>query len=329
MAWLASDLVATVKLRAMLPTSSSAPGTADADVLAHANDELQSFMVPMLLSINEEYFTATTDVPLVAGQDVYRLPDRSAASKLREVWAVGGNILINLPRIEPEALNQWVNNATGVPAAFIMEAGGIRLVPKPSASGYSLRMRYFARPALMTVDTAQYARILTASYLSPSSTTLTLAHSTTAGQGMLTPSLGDGYLYDLIAGRPPFEHLGFQGWCTAVGPNFRFSWPDTISPSLQGATGANGAQIGDFITALDVSPIVQLPQELHSLLAQRVTARILHQLGRFDAASAATTEAERMAKVALNMLTPRVDGAARVVMGLLQSGRRNIFRVGS
>jgi hypothetical protein len=313
--WTAADLVAAVKLRAMLPTSSSAPGTADSDVLAHANDELQSRLVPLLMSVNEEFFTFTTDVALVSGQAVYRVPDRAAAAKLRELNLVSGNVLLNLPRIEPEQLTRFLaGGAVGVPAAFVMEAGGVRLVPTPSASSMTLRMRFFFRPGELTATTSNYATITTATPTSSTEVTLTL------GTG-LVPSASTSYLYDLISGRPPFEYLAMDGTCeSALTPyDMRFS---AGYSGLQSATSAIGWTGADYLAVRGLSPVPQLPSEVHPLLVQRTLCRVLQQLGRYETLDRAEREADRLEKVALSLLSPRVDGAPRKMRGVLQSSRR-------
>jgi hypothetical protein len=315
--WLASDLIATVKLRCMLPTSSSAPGTADADVLAHANDELQSRLVPLLMSINEEYFVATTDVPLVAGQAIYRVPDRNAASKLREVTLIVGNVVIDLPRIEPERLKMFVAGATGVPAGFVLEAGGIRLIPTPTSGGMSVRMRYFVRPGQLTTTAADFTTVTAAVW--SSSTTCLVTHG--AGLG---PETGDGIVYDLIAGRPPFEYVAMDGTCddAVASPSSNIVFSTGVSQSSPGAQSSLGLAGVDYLTVRDRSPVVQLPVEMHSLLAQRTVCRMLQQLGQYDKLDRAEKEASRLEAVALNVLTPRVDGAPRKMRGILQSQRR-------
>lgn len=315
--WLASDLITTVKLRAMLPTSSASPGTLDADVLAHANDELQSRLVPLVMATNEEYFTFTVDVPLVGGQAVYRVPDRCAGSKLRELTLLVGATIIDLPRIEPERLSQLINGAAGVPAGFVMEAGGVRLVPTPTSGGMSLRMRYYVRPGQLTTAVADFASIVSVNSLT--STRADVVIST----GGVMPAGSDGNLYDIVCGRPPFEHLVMDATCfSAFGANIVLEFSLGSSASVQGRESTAGFTGADYVAKRDLSPIVQLPVELNSLLAQRTVCRILQSLGQYDKLDRAEREAERLERVALSLLTPRVDGAPRKLRGLLQNTRR-------
>jgi hypothetical protein len=302
----------------MLPTSSASPGTLDADVLAHANDELQSRLVPLVMATNEEYFTFTVDVPLVGGQAIYRVPDRCAGSKLRELTLLVGATIIDLPRIEPERLSQLVNGASGVPAGFVMEAGGVRLVPTPTSGGMSLRMRYFVRPGQLTATAADFALIVTAGTVP-----LLGAVNVVIASGGLMPTGGDGNLYDIVCGRPPFEVLVMDATCfSAVSTTLVLEYSLGSSASVQGRESAAGFSGADYVTKRDLSPIVQLPVELHSLLAQRTVCRILQSLGQYDKLDRAEKEADRLERVALSLLTPRVDGAPRKLRGLLQNTRR-------
>lgn len=316
--WTAADLVTSVKLRAMLPTSSSAPGTADADVLAHANDELQSRLVPLLLSINEELLVATTDVTLVAGQAVYRVPDRAAAARLRDVHLVVGGNLVRLAHIEPERMGLWTSAAQGQPQAFVMEAGGLRLIPTP-ATGSTLRVRYYVRPGQLTTTSTDFAQVLTVT--SPTATEFTC----TLGSG-LTPVALSGYLYDLVSGRPPFETLALDGSCLSAGSGYLMSFTSGWA-GLQARLSSIGWTGADYLTLRGMSPVPQVPSEAHPLLIQRTVCRMLLQLGRLDEADRAEREADRLERVMLTLLSPRADGSPRKMLGLHQQ-RQQLWRWG-
>lgn len=315
--WTAADLVTSVKLRAMLPTSSSAPGTADADVLAHANDELQSRLVPLLLSVNEELLVATTDVTLVAGQAVYRVPDRAAAARLRDVHLVVGGNLVRLAHIEPERMGLWTSAAQGQPQAFVMESGGLRLIPTP-ASGSTLRVRYYVRPGQLTTTASDYAQVLTVSANSATEFTCTL------GTG-LAPTGVAGPLFDVVSGRPPFETLALDGTCTSILPT-TMSFPGGYV-GLQARLSTVGWTGADYLTLRGMSPVPQVPSEAHPLLIQRTVCRMLSQLGRLDEADRAEREADRLERVMLSLLSPRADGSPRKMLGLHQQ-RQQLWRWG-
>jgi hypothetical protein len=177
----------------------------------------------------------------------------------------------------------------------------------------TLRMRFFFRPGELTATASNYATIATATPTSSTEVTLTL------GTG-LTPAALSGHVYDLISGRPPFEYLAMDGTCLSSSP-YITRWPAGYS-GLQSAASAIGWTGADYLAVRGLSPVPQLPSEVHPLLVQRTLCRVLQQLGRYETLDRAEREADRLEKVALSLLSPRVDGAPRKMRGVLQSSRR-------
>ena len=304
MAWLTSDLLADVRRRAMLPTTSTL-GLADADILEHANNEMATRLVPLVTSVNEEFYVQTIDVTLVAGQGAYRIPNRSAGGKLRDVTYLLGSSVLNLARIEPEQLTQFASSATGTPSAFYMEAGTVNLVPVPAGGG-TLRMKFFVRPGRFTATATDYGVI-----------TAVTINSVSASSGVFTGtfsgSLTASGTFDVIAFRPPFEYLALN----AAG--FTFSAPNialVATPATSSTLSLNIAS-GDYITKPDLSPVIQLPVELHSLLVQRTVCAIMETFNYGERLAAAEAAYVRMEEAALKLITPRVDGAPRKMRGVL------------
>lgn len=307
MPWTTTDLLADVRRRAMLPSSASL-GTQDSDILLHADNEMASRMVPLVTSVNEEFYVQTIDVATTSAQS-YRIPNRSAGGKLRDVTYIQGATQIPLARIEPERLHEFSLNAAGVPVGFYLEAGSVNLVPKPSGGGI-LRMRYYVRPGSFTNTSSQWGFINAAP---------------TYNGNVVTLSLGSGYFpvngfeYDVIAYRPPFEYLLLNGVASASGAGtvtLTVSSPTTPAPNLSPNIAS-----GDYLVQRDVSPLMQLPVELHSLLAQRVVCAVMESLGYAERLAMAEDTYARMEASALKLLTPRVDGAPRKMRGIMGLGR--------
>lgn len=292
MAFTTTDLLSTVRLRGMLPSTATL-GVQDSDILQHANDEMQSRLVPLVESVNEEFYVTTTDVALVSGQAAYRLPNRNSGSKLRDLKLVIGGVQQPLVRIEPEKVSAWVSTATGFPQAFYLEAGAVVLVPTPAVSNATLRMRYFVRPGQFVTNAAPTtSTVASVSYSGPTATVTT---SVVVGSGAVS--------VDCLAYRPPFEYLALNG----SGSGGIYTLPNS-SPNIA---------VGDYVSLADQSPLLQLPVELHSLLAQRTLCRVLQQLGYSDKYAMASDEADRLEEVALKLLSPRVDGAPKKMRGVL------------
>lgn len=308
MVWTTTDLLADVRRRAMLPTTSTL-GATDADILAHADNEMASRLVPLVTSVNEEFYVQTMDFQLTGGQAAYRMPNRSAGGKLRDVTYLLGASRINLARIEPEQLTAFIVSPVGMPTAFYLEAGAVNLVPAPAGAGI-LRMAYYVRPGRFTSSAAEYGVVTSVTY---SGNSVTIGFS-----GSLTTS--NGSLYDVIAFRPPFEYLLTDGTASASGAGtvtLTVPGPSTPSPAL-----SPNIAVGDYICARDKSPILQLPVELHSLLAQRVVCAIFESLAYAERLEMAERVYARMEQAALRLITPRVDGAPRKMRGLLNSMSR-------
>lgn len=317
MAWTVLDLIADVRRRAMLPDT-NALGFQDSDIVAHANNEMASRMVPLVTSVNEEFYVATKDVAVVAGQSAYRVPNRSAGGKLRDLTYIMGNTVLNLARIEPEQLPRWIVNPVGTPSGFYMEAGTVNLIPTPAAGG-TLRMKYYVRPGQFQTPATYTGNVKSLASVSYSGNTVAL----TWGSG---PGPTNNRLYDVIAFRPPFEYLvidGVSSNSTTTSVTLTVSSPTTpapdLSPNIYVAADTN---YSDVFTPSDYSPILQLPVELHSLLAQRVVCAIMEQLNYREKLELAEATYARMEQAALKLITPRVDGAPRKMRGLLNTNSR-------
>ncbi len=315
MAWTTTELLADVRRSGMFPSASTVTGLTDTDLLAHADKELQSRLLSLVMAAREEFYVRVTDAALVASQSAYKVPYRSIANKLRDVSLLVGTSERNLRRIEPERMGEDASNATGaLPWAFYMERDSVVIVPAPSSSGgASLRLRYFARPnRLVAVSATATPTILTVTADSPTTGTTRITHSATG------TTLSTSTLWDIVRARPGFEHVGLD--LTATGT--AAGRIDVLSSSLPSDfTTANNA--GDYISAAETSPVVQLPPELHNLLYQRTLCRVLASLGDLDVLAVAEKQAVDMEAAAGMLVSNRTEGNARkVVSGLMWRNRR-------
>lgn len=306
---LASALIADVRRRGMLPSSSSlSAGYADSDILAHADAEMASYMVPLVMSLTEEFYTASTDVALVSGQAAYRVPNRSIGGKLRDVQLIQGNQLLSLARIEPEELGVYSTLSAGTPSGFYLDAGCVNLVPTPGSGG-TIRLRYYARPGALTVTAANFTQISSIGSSSATAMSITMAAATAGLTGFV----------DVISSQSPYEPLLLSGTVASnVGTALSLSSLNTAqlySFSAVGNFQTGGTGRGAYIAREGESPIVQLPDELFSLLTWRTLACVQRQIGHHERLAATEAECERLERVALRLLSPRVDGEPRKLMG--------------
>lgn len=277
-------LLASIRRRGMIPNNSEV--FSDADLLALATEELQSFVVPFLLRIREEYLVAVKDVTIVSGTAEYDIPARAIGGKLRDVLVLLGNDYVPIPRVEPE---QVVTGPSGSVGAYYLQNNQVVLVPTPSSGG-TLRLKYHRRPSeLVAVSACQ-----SITDASAGTGTYILAVSGSAISGSV----------DVVRGTPGFDVLAADA-----------ADLDATAGVVEIATTSFTAMPGDtdYVTPAGQSCVVQLPVELHPLLVQRVVAKVLEAKGDKKAAQAFTV-CDAMLKDAHSLLAPRSEGSPRYLV---------------
>jgi len=325
MAWLTSDLLADVRRSGMLPDSTPS-GVADDDILAHATKEMYSRLVPLVLSVREEFFVQQDVVPLVANQQFYRVNERAIGNKLRDVYLVlPDSSQQRLARLTPEAATEFLANPSGAvyPWAYYMENDSVMVLPTPTASGQaSLMLKYLMRPnRLRTDDTNHTPRIKTVYPNIPSAGTTRITHNGGGGFAHTTTPL------DIVSTKPGFRTLMISTTPTGSGTYLGDHYVDVPSSALPSdfstANNGGGADFGDMLSVSELSAVVQLPPELHNLLYQRTLCRVLQSIGDLESLQAAEANAQQMERDAVGMIANRVESTAKKVVGrLLQQPRR-------
>lgn len=289
MAWTVEDLIASVKRRAFVPTAQATFQTAD--FLAIANEELQSYVVPLVISQREDYFIAHLDYALTSGVMEYRLPSRAIGSGLREVSIIDsdGQVNNNFPRVARE-------NLTEADKGYYLDGNVLMLIVENPTQvvdiGQTLRMTYYQRPNTLVSST------LTA-------TIATVTHATNTVTLAAAPPVAftTGVEYDLINGAPGFEALAIDWQASSVGVTMVFA--DPLPTDLAA---------GDIIGIAGQSSVPQIPADLHPLLAQRCALKVLEGLGDSEGIDKAAGILARMEADAVKMIAPRTTGSAERIV---------------
>lgn len=313
MAYSTTELLADVRRSGMFPANANV-GTADADLLAHGDKEMQARLLPLVLGVREEFYIATKDYAITGGQGSYRIPPRSIGGRLRDVFMVqSGGTPRNLARIEPERMLELRVTQPGVPWAFYVEGNNIVLVPTPaSTNGDTLRLKFFARPnRLVLASAARQISTITANTPSAGITRITCASN-------VPSSFTTSVTYDIVRATPNFEHVGTDMAASTVSAaNVH------IAASLLPSDFTTVNYVNDWLCLAEESPIPQLPAELGQLLAQRVLCRVLDSIGDIEALAPAERQAIDMEHAGAKLIQPRVEGEPRRVLGqILFRGRR-------
>lgn len=296
MAYLTSDLIASVKKRANIPTSQSTFGTSD--FLRFADEELRSKLLPLVLKNLEDFYVTKYDYTVTDNQSSYLIPTRAVAAKLRDIELV--LIADQQTRVPLERLNRedLLASYTGAGTGrFIRRKQGVYidnnkivLYPDPvGLSNWYLRMTYYSRPSQL-VDTSVCAQI---------------SSIDTANKQMVVSSLPSNITttttVDFVKANPHFE-------CSAI---------DQIIIGISGTTLTFSASfptdvaVGDYICQSNQSCVVQVPVELQPLLHQYTVVRCLASQGDKEALEFETGELKKMEENAITLISPRIDGKAK------------------
>lgn len=294
-------LLASIKRRGMLPSTSDTLSTSD--FLAFATEEMRSYCLPLLVSLDEEYGVSTYTVAISSGTASYLIPARASGDSARVVEiSNGGSSYAPLTRISP--IDQNAYSLTGGVQAFFFNDDFVTLVPSPTASS-TLRIKYIRRPnALVQATTGSSGAIAVVSAINTGTKTIT----TTA---TVPSTYSTSVQFDLIRCKPGFPTLALdQTVTTCSGTTIIFQ--DTLPTDLA---------VGDYVCRAGESPVPQIPVELHPLLAQRTKFACLEALGD-QKAGVALQSCERMKKDVLPLLTPRSKGNSRPIVNRFGPGWR-------
>ena len=68
----------------------------NSDILSFCDNIIQAQLIPLLESVDQDYFVDRIEIPLVAGQSNYSVPYRSVARGLREIRYKESPTTVNL-----------------------------------------------------------------------------------------------------------------------------------------------------------------------------------------------------------------------------------------
>jgi hypothetical protein len=300
------DLIASVKRRAMIPTTQNT--FQNSDFLAFADEEMNLGMVPSITSAHEDYFLYTIEIPMATNQILYEIPYRAIGNKIREVSLrdPNGNIF-EMTRIGVGDLPFYNGPATYTRVyAYYLEGNNIHLVPEQITMQPNtlLRISFYMRPnSLVMLDAVGVISSI----------------DRTTGMVQLSniPStFNQNQLYDFIKVQSPHKTYNFD-----ISPISVNSTSKTITFNVSDIP--DQLTVGDHITLAEQSAIPQIPSDLHVVLAHRVAARCLEALGDSEGLQNANAKLADMEKKQMDLIYNRVEDATQKVVnrhGLLRRG---------
>lgn len=289
MSWTTDDLLTSLKLRGVIPNSTAL--LTNANLLVLANEELELGIMALIKSVSEDYGLLTSDIAFVSGQLSYSIPTRAGGMALRGVQRVtaAGQVIASYPRITLEQLDYET------PSGIYLKGNQLWLVQDPGVTTDLLRVTYQCRPGVLTSTTGGSVGQITA--INTGTKTVTFSSIPANFTSSLT--------YDLIQQNPGFDYLAIDQTASVSGSTLVFTNTLPTNPALA---------VGDWVGIAGLSPIPQVPPELHPVLAQKTYIRAMQALGDKSAMQLGEQALGTMERNAMLLLTPRVTGTAQKIV---------------
>ena len=288
-----ATLLNDIRVGGMLPNSSASSPNAlftDAELLRMADREMQIGIVPLVMSVREEYFVTHLDVPVSQTVDqTILIPYRAIGGKVRDLQLMANDSAYQpIPQID-------LSDRSLTNQGFYVEGNVIHLFnPVASWQALTVRMSYFRRPNKLVLPAA--CGVVT----SASGSTIVMAAAVTgfigAGYQGATP-------LDYVRQQPGYETLAMDQLPSISSATLTTATPLTSDPVALAA--------GDYICLAEESPVPQIPPEMHPVLAQRVICKVMEAVGDSNGLQMATAKLAEAEHAALTLLTPRVDGEVK------------------
>lgn len=256
MAVTTTQFIAAVKRLIVAPSNQS---LYDSDaIMATGDRKTLDTILPVVDSLNGEYYVTNALQATTSGTASYRLPTRALARKLRAVkFENSSGIRFPAPQISLERENLY--QIQGLPFGFYFQGDRFTLVPTPNTTEFSIRYWYFLPPnAMCAVSSA-------AQVTGVSGDDVTVSAVPTA--------FAVGSVLDFIQGTAGYGCLAIDKTVTAiVGTTISFA-TDDVPTDLA---------VGDWLSIAQTTPILQMPDVCVPYLTTITAMDILQAMSDFE-----------------------------------------------
>lgn len=314
-AWSSSGLIQSIQRNTLLPTNQAT--YTQADMLALLNEALQSEVIPYILSLAENYFVTTVQIPIIqssstayvqasagsAGPNVaYQLPPDAIGKKLVNVSVVTAQgIMLTLPQVTPWQIGSQVSYTIGC----FTQGDLLYLFPATAYSSLvTIQLTYPQAPLALCDDTG------TPAAGEPSSAEVGAVNLTTGVitvNGTLPSSFTIGAVVNFVSGQPQFRTTAAATITNISG--FQITVDQAVLTDAQGRATVN---VGDWVANVGYAPFLQLPVEARNLVTQAAIVKILEGLGD-NKSAVADARYKAMKAAAASLLSPRIDDSPKTL----------------
>lgn len=316
MAWTTDDLVAAVKRRAQIPDA--AGDLTDDDIIALANEELHTQVVPMVLTAREHFFVKDYTLSVGQGINDYRLPPAVLSGTLIQVILVdaSGMNLGEVAQVPLERADYWTLGTAGIQpghAEYALIGDRIRLA-LPNANGYSILVRYTRRLGDL-IAVSSCAKVNGYILNTPSAT------RTQFNCASVPADFNQNDQYCLVQEVPNFDewvsNIFLQNIVTGALGTFSVD-EDSIPAeyyTLLASQGFDGTQIQTgYWCPNGTTCIVPVPDVFHPVLIRATAAQVLRSLGDWQGAAVEQEALEALKGRIVATITPRTRSRGKTII---------------
>lgn len=296
--WTSAQLIADVRRKASLPTTST--DWSDAVLMREATDVLWSFAGWALAQAGEGRMLSSLDRPVTSalpgayGAREFLIPPLAIASTIDMVtWTdASGQNQGRLSRIDHAQEGQWSGAIeTGSPTMYALIGDRIRVYPIPSTGG-TLRVTYQRRHGELVPDAV--ANVGTVASVALTTTTTSTLTETSGITGLFT-----GDTIDVIRNNHPHAPIVAGAEVTSLPSGTTI----TVDQPITAFTGNEIA--GSRVVRAGQTPYVSLPLELRACVTEKVAANVLRVMGDMQGMQAAEQNATVELARVMMLLSPR------------------------
>lgn len=301
-----TELLKSIKRRAVTPASQNLFD--DQDFLDFATEEIDSHIVPMINTQQENYFLVSKDVVIVPGQSRYPIPYRATGNKLKDLSYIAQSNPDQICKMSEidlgEVYDYNYSSNSSEPYSYFTASNEICLVPETSNYTGTLRFSFYLRTnSLVPMDEVG---VITAI----NSTTGVVTVNAVPQKFLITS------LYDFVMERSPHKIITYDNPVTSV---------NLITKEITFGAGKlpTSLRVGDHVTLATTTGIPNVPSDMHNLVAHRAAARILAAVGDTEALQVAEAQSEILNKAAADLVENRIESSSRKIVnrnGFLRGG---------
>lgn len=269
----ADQLLSRIKARAQVPANDGR--LTDAEIYSICDDLITTQLGRAVYDADDGRWIKTADdVSITSGTHSYRMPDRAWASGVDQVLLVtSSGDQTPLDYVDRSAIWEWEQGGIWASPRYTIVGDVIRLLPTPTDSSYSLRVRYVRRPSRL-VGTSSCAQIssLTSTVITASSVPSAWTSSETI---------------DVVEVNHNVEALEDDVAVTISGSGL------TRASGTFTTSGAYGIAASDYACLAGTTCVVQVPDVAIGYLAELATRDVCIALGDREGADMRASTAER------------------------------------